>query len=107
MWRSLQRLMALPGETRVYCGHEYTLDNVRFALSLEPGNQALHERLLRVQALRARGEPSVPVTMAEEIALNPFLRAADPAFAAGLGLAGHPPEAVFAEIRRQKDGFRC
>ncbi len=76
MHASLQRLGQLPGETLVYCAHEYTLSNARFAAAAEPGNSAIAERLAAVEALRARGEATVPTTIAREHATNPFLRAA-------------------------------
>jgi hydroxyacylglutathione hydrolase len=75
MHAALQRLAALPGETRVYCGHEYTLANGRFALTVEPGNEALVRRVDEVAALRQRGEPTLPTTIALERATNPFMRA--------------------------------
>lgn len=75
MHDALQRLAALPPETRVYCGHEYTLANGQFALSVEPDNAALAERMAEVEALRARGEPTLPTTIALERATNPFMRA--------------------------------
>jgi hydroxyacylglutathione hydrolase len=75
MYAAMRRLAALPGETRVYCGHEYTLANGRFALSVEPDNAALVERLAEVEAARARGEPTLPTTIALERATNPFMRA--------------------------------
>jgi hydroxyacylglutathione hydrolase len=75
MWSSLSALAALPAETRVYCGHEYTLANLRFARAVEPDSQELKARDTLAQAMRARGEPTVPSTMGEERATNPFLRA--------------------------------
>jgi hydroxyacylglutathione hydrolase len=77
---SLGKLARLPGSTRVYCGHEYTLANNRFAEAVEPGNPALAARKAREEAKRARGEPTLPSTMAEELATNPFLRCGEPAF---------------------------
>src|SRR6185503_19619993 len=74
MMRSLAKLAALPDETRVYCGHEYTEKNLRFAAELEPSNRPLSEKLATVQALRRQGTPTVPSTIAEEKATNPFLR---------------------------------
>jgi hydroxyacylglutathione hydrolase len=75
MWASLQKLMALPDDARVCCGHEYTQSNARFALTVEPDNLALRRRAAEIDQLRARGEPTVPSTMGEERATNPFLRA--------------------------------
>lgn len=106
MWRSLSKLMALPDATRVYCAHEYTLANARFALAVDPDHAPLRARFAEVQALRARGAPTVPSTLGEEKACNPFLRAGDPALAARLGLTGAPAATVFGELRRRKDGFR-
>lgn len=103
MWASLARLAALPPETRVYCGHEYTLSNARFALTVEPGNAALVERAEAVAALRTSGLPTVPTTIALERATNPFLRAGEPAVATAVGLEGHAPAEVFAALRRTKD----
>jgi len=105
MWRSLGKLRALPGEARVYCAHEYTQANAAFALSVEPDNQALRDRARRVDALRAEGEPTVPSTIAEERATNPFLRADEDDLKRAAGLAGRDAVATFAEIRRRKDVF--
>ncbi len=105
MWSSLGKLRRLPGETRVFCGHEYTQANARFARTVDPGNAALAARAERIDALRAEGKPTIPSTMAEECATNPFLRADDPAIAAAVGLPATDPVAVFAEIRRRKDNF--
>jgi hydroxyacylglutathione hydrolase len=103
MWRSLGKLMALPDSTRVYCGHEYTLSNARFALTIDPDNAALKERAAEVEALRARGEPTIPSTIGLEKATNPFLRAADPGLRRRLGLEQAADAEVFGEIRRRKD----
>jgi hydroxyacylglutathione hydrolase len=104
MWRSLGKLRRLPGETRVYCGHEYTQANARFALTVEPQNAALVARARRVDALRAEGKSTVPGTMADELATNPFLRADQPALQEAAGAPGDPV-ATFAAIRRRKDVF--
>ena len=106
MWQSLLKLRNLPGETQVYCGHEYTAANIAFARSLDPNNRALLARAEEVAALRAKGKPTIPATIAAEKAANPFLRADVPSFAALLGLSGHPPAAVFAKIRTAKDNFK-
>ena len=105
MWASLLKLRALPDETQVYCGHEYTQSNARFALAVDPKNAALTRRAAAVDAARAKGRPTVPASLAEERATNPFLRADDPGFAAALSLSGAPPVEVFAETRRRKDNF--
>lgn len=105
MWRSLSRLAALPPETRVYCGHEYTEANARFALTIEPGNEELRSRTREVEALREQGKPTIPSTIGQERATNPFLRAGMPDLAAALGLSGVDPAAVFGAIRARKDRF--
>jgi hydroxyacylglutathione hydrolase len=104
MWHSLGKLRALPAETRIYCAHEYTQSNARFALTVEPQNSALVARSHRVDALRAEGKPTVPGTLGEEIATNPFLRADQPALQQAMGAPGDPV-ATFAAIRRRKDSF--
>jgi hydroxyacylglutathione hydrolase len=105
MWHSLGKLRDLPADTRIYCGHEYTQSNARFALSIDPDNPALRERAAHIDALRAEGRPTIPSTLGEERLTNPFLRADDPDLSAAVGLAGGDPVAVFAEIRRRKDHF--
>ena len=105
MWNSLLKLRALPAETRVYCGHEYTLSNARFAVTVDPDNPALKERAADIAVLRDSGKPTIPTTLGVERATNPFLRADDPDVAAAVGLAGADPVEVFAEIRRRKDTF--
>ncbi len=105
MWASLCRLRALPDDARVYCAHEYTAANARFALSIDPHNAALKARVAEVTRLRGANQPTVPALLASERACNPFLRADDPALAASLGLAGADPAQVFALIRQRKDVF--
>ena len=105
MWNSLTKLSMLPDETLVCSGHEYTLSNIRFALSVDPGNGALQARAERSAALRAQGAPTVPVTLAEEKATNPFLRAASPALRTATGLPSGDPGDVFAALRAMKDSF--
>ncbi len=105
MWDSLRRLAALPGDTLICSGHEYTAANIRFALTIEPGNPALQARAARVAEARAAGRPTVPSTLAEEQATNPFLRAGLPEIRAALGMADAPGAAVLAEIRARKDRF--
>jgi hydroxyacylglutathione hydrolase len=106
LWQSLLKLRKLPDDTRIYCGHEYTLSNARFSVTVDPQNKALNARLGEVEKARAAGKPTVPSTMAEEKATNPFLRADDPAIAAAVGLTGADPAAVFTEIRERKNNFR-
>ncbi len=105
MWESLRTLRALPDDTRVYCGHEYTLSNARFAVTVDPDNRELSRRFEEIQALRGRGEPTIPSTLGLEKRTNPFLRADEPQVQAAIGMAGADPVAVFAEIRGRKDRF--
>ncbi|MFN7552821.1 MAG: hydroxyacylglutathione hydrolase [Pseudomonadota bacterium] len=106
MWTSLSKLAALPDDAQVHCAHEYTLSNARFAATVDPDHPPLRAFVAQVEALRARGAPTVPSRLGDEKACNPFLRAADPAFAARIGMAGAAPAAVFGELRRRKDVFR-
>ena len=105
MWASLSRLAALPPETLICSGHEYTTGNLRFALTLEPGNAALISRVERVAGLRREGLPSVPVPLSEERDTNPFLRAHLPALKSAIGLPDASDADSFAEIRARKDRF--
>jgi len=95
----------LPDDTVVYCGHEYTLSNARFALTVDPANPALKARAEEVERLRAGGQPTVPSTLGAEREANPFLRPGDPAIRQTLGMEGASDVDVFAEIRRRKDRF--
>ena len=103
MWQSLLKLRALPDDTKVYCGHEYTQANIRFARTIEPSNQALAAREQQVTKLIAAGTPTIPSTIGEEKAANPFLRADVPEVANAVGLSGSPAWKVFAEIRERKN----
>ncbi|WP_103334442.1 hydroxyacylglutathione hydrolase [Pseudotabrizicola formosa] len=105
MWASLSKLAALPSETLVCSGHEYTTSNIRFALSLEPDNPALISRASQVALAREDVRPTVPSTLSEELATNPFLRAALPEVKAAIGMAGSSDADAFAEIRKRKDRF--
>ncbi|MEE4208841.1 MAG: hydroxyacylglutathione hydrolase [Parvularcula sp.] len=105
MWNSLLRLRALPPATVIFCAHEYTAANARFALSVDGTNAALQEREEEITRLRAEGHPTVPTRLREELSTNPFLRADDEALAARLGLGDAAPHEVFGEIRRRKDQF--
>ncbi|MFZ1725522.1 MAG: hydroxyacylglutathione hydrolase, partial [Albidovulum sp.] len=105
MWASLSKLAALPPETLVCSGHEYTQANARFALTIEPGNPALISRSQAIAAARAAGHPTVPSTLAEELATNPFLRADLPEVKAAIDMSDASDAAVFAEIRARKDRF--
>ena len=105
MQASLSRLRDLPPQTVIYCAHEYTQANARFALSVDPDNAALQSYAAKVDAKRARGEPTVPTVMAAELEANPFLRWDDQALRAHLGLKTARDWEVFAEVRRRKDSF--
>ncbi len=105
MWASLARLAALPEDTRVCSGHEYTLANAAFALSIDAANPDLQARAKQTEAMRANRHPTVPSLLSLELATNPFLRASDPAIRSALGMEHAPDSEVFAEIRRQKDAF--
>ena len=105
MWNSLLKLRDLPGDTRVYCGHEYTLANIKFAQTIEPDNKALQARAKQAAEQIAAGKMTVPTTIDEERAANVFLRADVPAVAAAVGLAGKPAAEVFAEVRARKNKF--
>ena len=103
MWQSLLKLRALPDDTRIYCGHEYTQANIRFARTIEPDNPVLVERAREVDKLRGESKPTIPSTLAQEKAANPFLRADLPELAKAVSLAGQPAWKVFAEIRERKN----
>lgn len=105
MWNSLGKLMRLPDETQVYCGHEYTLGNGRFALTLEPGNADLQARMQAVAAMRAAGQVTVPATLALEKKTNPFLRPDSPEIRKSLGMETSDTVSVFGEIRERKNRF--
>ncbi|MCC6982429.1 MAG: hydroxyacylglutathione hydrolase [Bauldia sp.] len=105
MWRSLEKLAALPPATQFYCGHEYTVSNSRFALSIEPGNEALQARARAATELRAAGKPSLPATIGEELAANPFLRATHSSVKAAVGMPNATDSAVFTALRQRKDRF--
>jgi hydroxyacylglutathione hydrolase len=105
MWQSLLKLRALPDDTQIYCGHEYTEGNLRFARSIEPDNKLLAAREAEVKTLRARSAPTIPSLMGDEKRENPFLRADQPEIAAAVGMSGKPAAEVFAEIRARKNRF--
>lgn len=105
MHASLQKLAALPPETLICSGHEYTASNLRFAQTLEPGNPALIFRIAEVAADRAQGRPTVPVSLKTELATNPYLRAHLPALKTAVGLPDADDVTVFTEIRARKDRF--
>jgi hydroxyacylglutathione hydrolase len=105
MWSSLSKLAKLPDGTRIYCGHEYTLSNGRFALTLEPGNAALKARFADVEAARAKGQPTVPSTIGLEKQTNPFMRPASAELRKTLGMESASDVDVFGETRKRKDNF--
>lgn len=105
MWESLQKLMALPRDTVVYSGHEYTAANAKFALTIDPENTDLISRIRDVTEKRASGIPTVPSLLSQELATNPFLRPHDPAIQAHLGMTDANATDVFTEIRTRKDNF--
>ncbi len=105
MWDSLSKLAALPRDTTVCSGHEYTQSNAKFALTIDPDNTALISRSNAVNDARSQGQPTVPSKLSDELATNPFLRASDPAIRAHLGLTSASDAEVFAEIRARKDRF--
>ncbi len=105
MWQSLSKMAALPGDTIVHTGHEYTEANTRFALTVDPDNAALQARAETVSALRAAGQPTVPTLLSSELATNPFLRAVAPEVKVHIGMPNASDAEVFAEIRKRKDKF--
>ena len=105
MWASLQKLAGLPPETKVYCAHEYTQANARFALTVDPDNAALVARAAEIDRLRAEGTPTVPTTIALELQTNPFLRAANDDVKRAIGMSGADDVGAFAEVRKRKDVF--
>lgn len=105
MWASLSKLAALSPDTLVCSGHEYTAGNARFALSLEPDDPAIKSRASAVEQARAKGQPTVPSRLSEELATNPFLLASNPRMKAAIGMDCAEDAAVFGEIRARKDRF--
>jgi hydroxyacylglutathione hydrolase len=105
MWRSLLKLRDLPNDTEIYCGHEYTAANIKFALTIDRDNPVLEARAAQVEQLIAEGEPTIPVTIGDEKLANPFLRADVPDLAVDIGMVGKEASQVFAEIRARKNKF--
>jgi hydroxyacylglutathione hydrolase len=103
MWKSLEKLMQLPRDTEIYCGHEYTASNARFALTVDPENLALQNRAKEVDLMRAKGQPTLPTRLDRELETNPFLRPHVSAIRARLGMPYAPDWKVFAEIRARKN----
>ncbi len=105
MWQSLEKLKKLSAATKIYCTHEYTQTNARFALTVEPGNKALLAKAQHVNELRAQGKPTVPSTISEELLTNPFFRTDSPELQSTINMQGAAPVEIFAEIRKRKDNF--
>ncbi|WP_273719672.1 MULTISPECIES: hydroxyacylglutathione hydrolase [unclassified Bartonella] len=105
MLDSLKKIRQLPNETLLYCGHEYTKTNALFALTLDPDNQKLHQRAEEVFLLRKKNAMTLPVTLEQEKATNPFLRWDDPVIRKNLAMEKETDEEVFAEVRKRKDNF--
>lgn len=103
MWTSLEKIAKLPADTTLYCGHEYTEANADFSMTIEPGNADLKARVAEVKALRAKGEPTLPTTVAKELATNPFIRVDSAEIRKTLGLEGAKDWEVFAEVRERKN----
>ncbi len=103
MWESLSRLAKLPGDTMIYCGHEYTQSNVKFALTIEPENAALKARAEEVDKQLAAGKATCPTRLDQELAINPFLRPQVPAIRKRFGMENAPDWQVFGEIRERKN----
>lgn len=102
MWESLGKVMALPPETTIYCSHEYTLENAEFAITVEPDNTDLQARIARDKALRADNKPTVPSTLAEELATNPFLRPDSPSIRRQLSMESASDLEIFTEVRKRR-----
>ncbi|WP_051214049.1 hydroxyacylglutathione hydrolase [Maritalea myrionectae] len=105
MWEGLKQLRHLPDETALYCGHEYTIDNIKFALSLTPEHEALRQHLNWAEERRGQNQPTLPSTLGFEKANNPFLRIDDPVIAQAVGQANAPEHEIFAAVRKAKDQF--
>jgi hydroxyacylglutathione hydrolase len=105
LWHSLQKLKALPASTLVYCTHEYTQANGRFALTVEPDNLSLQQRMVEVNRLRRNNQPTVPTTIAEELATNPFFREDSTEVQKTVAMGNGKPVEIFAKVRRLKDSF--
>jgi hydroxyacylglutathione hydrolase len=105
LWHSLQKLKALPKETLVYCTHEYTQTNGRFALTVEPDNQRLQQRMIEVNLLRSNKQPTVPTSIAEELATNPFFREDSAGLQKNITVTSCNPVDIFAKVRQLKDSF--
>jgi len=105
LWQSLQKIKTLPDNTQIYCAHEYTQNNGRFALSVEPDNVQLQQRMTLINQMRQQNLATIPCSLAEELETNPFLRADSLPLQQQINLQGHPELAVFTQLRRLKDAF--
>jgi len=105
MWDSLRKLKALPDDTQVFCGHDYTVENLRFALEIEPKSAGVSRRLGDMIRLQQQGIPTVPSRIGREKEINPFFRSDDPEMKRALGMSGASDVEVFAELRKRKDAF--
>ncbi len=105
LWESILKIRDLPGDTRLYCGHEYTLSNAKFSVTVDPKNAALKKRFAEIEKARAEGRPTVPSLMSVERETNPFLRPDHPDVAEAVGMRGADPAAVFTELRERKNSF--
>ena len=103
MWESLLKLRALPDDFKLYCGHEYTAANIKFALTVEPDNAALKARAEEVKRLRGANKPTIPTLLGEEKKANVFLRADDPSVAASVRMKGRGAAEIFGELRERKN----
>lgn len=103
MWSGIEKVAKLPPETKLYCGHEYTIANAKFALTVEPGNAALQARMKEVEAHRAAGKPTLPTRLADELATNPFIRADSAEIRKVIGMEGASNAEVFGEVRERKN----
>lgn len=106
LWESIKKIRDLPGDTKLYCGHEYTLSNARFSVTVDPKNEALKKRLAVIEKMRAENKPTIPSTMQEERETNPFLRPDNSQVAEAVGMKGADAGAVFTELRERKNNFK-
>ncbi len=106
MWAGLSRIKQLPNKTLIYCGHEYSASNAKFAISVDPNNQKLRARQQQIKLQLANGEPTIPTTLIEEKTINPFLRCDNMDFAKLLNMEGKSPSEIFAKLRQAKDVFK-
>ena len=105
MWNSLNSLMSLPLSTKIYSGHEYTINNARFCLSIEPDNLKLRDRMEKIELMRSKNIPTIPSLLADELETNTFLRAGQEDIKKSIGLAGSNDLECFTKMRKLKDSF--